>query len=76
MRSRAMAAARELISDAILSGIKKTPSQSSRATKVKEIGQEISCNPTPQHFKLSILLNTVISFCVHPAEGCAFIYVV
>ena len=33
--------ARELVSDAILSAIKKTPSQSSRATKAKEIGQEI-----------------------------------
>ena len=36
-----MMAARELVSNAILSAIKKTTSQSSRATKVKEIGQEI-----------------------------------
>lgn len=36
-----MTAARELVSDAILSAIKKTPSQSSRATKVKDIGQKI-----------------------------------
>ena len=36
-----MSAASELVRDAILSAIKKTPSQSSRATKVKQIGQEI-----------------------------------
>ena len=36
-----MAAAHKLLSDAIVSAIKKTPSQSQRATKVKEVGQEI-----------------------------------
>ena len=36
-----MTVACELVVDAILSAIKKTPSQSSRATKVKQIGQEI-----------------------------------
>ena len=36
-----MSAAGELVTDSILSAIKKTPSQSTRATKVKLIGQEI-----------------------------------
>ena len=36
-----MSAASELVRDAILSAIKKTPSQTSSATKVKQIGQEI-----------------------------------